>query len=332
MIQVSESTDAAAARREATRLAAQIGFDAHVVATIALVASELASNLYKHGGGGEFHVYPLQGAQQGLDLIVLDKGPGIGDVAQAFEDGYSTAGSPGTGLGAVARLAHFYDVYSAPGKGTALLIRFYRNGGSGAGSPLTIGGVRVPRTGEVDCGDNWAALQTSGRLQVAVCDGLGHGPNAAAAADAAISSFSRTAGEAPEAILKAMHQALRSTRGAAAALLDLDYEAGKARYAGVGNISGSIIDRGGTVRHMVSHNGTIGHVTYRIQEFNYEFGAGAMAVLHSDGVATHWGFDSHPGLSSRHPSLIAGVLYRDFNRGRDDATVIVVKQAEGKVA
>jgi hypothetical protein len=51
-------------------------------------------------------------------------------------------------------------------------------------------------------------------------------------------------------------------------------------------------------------------------------------VLYSDGLTTHWDLNAYPGLISRHPSLIAGVLYRDFNRGNDDVSVVVVKQKQ----
>jgi hypothetical protein len=54
--------------------------------------------------------------------------------------------------------------------------------------------------------------------------------------------------------------------------------------------------------------------------------AGFLLVMHSDGLATHWNLDQYPGLVGRRPSLIAGVLYRDFARGRDDVTVVVAKK------
>jgi hypothetical protein len=49
-------------------------------------------------------------------------------------------------------------------------------------------------------------------------------------------------------------------------------------------------------------------------------------VLHSDGLGTRWNLNAYPGLSAHHPSLIAGVLYRDFKRGTDDVTVLVAKE------
>jgi len=50
-------------------------------------------------------------------------------------------------------------------------------------------------------------------------------------------------------------------------------------------------------------------------------------IQHTDGLGTHWDVDRYPGLLGRSPSLIAAVLYRDFNRGRDDVTVLVASEA-----
>ena len=78
---------------------------------------------------------------------------------------------------------------------------------------------------------------------------------------------------------------------------------------------------------MVSHNGTVGHVTRKVQEFVYPWLPGALVIMHSDGLGTQWSLERYPGLALRDPALIAGVLYRDFQRGRDDVTVLVAREA-----
>ncbi len=77
---------------------------------------------------------------------------------------------------------------------------------------------------------------------------------------------------------------------------------------------------------MVSHNGTAGHSAARIQEFHYPVPAGAIVVMFSDGLATQWDLQAYPGLRQRSASVIAGVLYRDFSRRRDDVTVVVARE------
>jgi hypothetical protein len=123
------------------------------------------------------------------------------------------------------------------------------------------------------------------------------------------------------------HQALRSSRGAAVAVARIDRTQGVLTFAGVGNISGQVYSGAQGGPHLVSVNGTAGHQTSRIKEFSYPWPADGMLVMHSDGLSSHTGLEAHPGLALRDPSLIAGVLYRDFARGNDDATVVVARSA-----
>jgi hypothetical protein len=133
-------------------------------------------------------------------------------------------------------------------------------------------------------------------------------------------------GDSPRGRVAAAHAGLRSTRGGALAVADVDLGRGLVRFCGLGNISAAIVANG-VVRRLVSQNGTAGHSAARIDEFSYPWPSGGLLVLHSDGLGTHWDLDRYPGLARRHPGLIAGVLYRDFTRGRDDATVIVARES-----
>jgi hypothetical protein len=67
----------------------------------------------------------------------------------------------------------------------------------------------------------------------------------------------------------------------------------------------------------------------RVQQFDLPLPTNALLLLHSDGLATHWNLADYPGLVGRHPGIIAGVLYRDHERGRDDVTVLVVRNGGG---
>ncbi|MGH7388516.1 MAG: SpoIIE family protein phosphatase [Candidatus Rokuibacteriota bacterium] len=327
-VPVVDGSQPAEARRAATTLAAQAGFEATGAGRVALVATEAATNLVKHGAGGEIVVLALEdGSERAIDILALDKGRGIGDLAASRRDGYSTAGSPGTGLGAISRLADLHDIYTQPGKGTALFARVWRAPArrSAAPSALAVGGLAVAKGGEDVCGDSWSFIlrPTSGAVMVA--DGLGHGPAAAEAAREALRTFATYRRAGPAAALEAAHGALRSTRGAAIAVAEVDAERRVVTFAGVGNIGGAVLSPA-EKRNVVSHNGTVGHQMRKVHEFTYPWGDDALLVLHSDGLGTHWSLDGYPGLASRHPSLIAGVLYRDFSRGRDDVTVVVVKR------
>jgi serine phosphatase RsbU (regulator of sigma subunit) len=229
-------------------------------------------------------------------------------------------------LGAIARVASIFDIYSRPGAGTALFARVW----DAPTTPTTtngisFGAINVPYPGETVSGDSWAVSGSGDRLAVMVADGLGHGTAAHQAAQAAVATFQARAVESPAALLECIHQALRPTRGAAVALAEIDRERHLVRFAGLGNIAGTII-ADGTTRSVVSHHGTVGHDVRRIQEFTYPWPTGASLVLHSDGLTSRWTLDAYPGLLERHPMLMAALLYRDFRRGRDDATVVVVRE------
>jgi anti-sigma regulatory factor (Ser/Thr protein kinase) len=321
---VTDASQVAEARRLVAGCARLAGVTEARLGDVAIVATELATNLLKHAGGGHIlatHRKDADGA--GLEVLALDRGSGMTDVARCMDDGYSTAGSPGTGLGAVGRLADDLRIYSRPGLGTAIMVRFLHEARHDE-SHTHLGAVLAPYPGERVCGDQWAFRETANARTVVVADGAGHGVEAARAAGIAVQTFLEHAEASCEDVVDRMHRALAPTRGAAVAIARIDAAAHTVRFAGVGNISGVLVTAAGT-RHMVSHNGTAGHVAPRIREFTYEFTGNPLVILHSDGLTTRWDLAAYPGLASQHPSLIAGVLLRDYRRLRDDAAVVAMR-------
>ncbi len=330
---ITEASHIAGARRAAADLARLTGFSETDTGKAALMVTEAATNLIKHAGRGEIVLRVVErGHAAGLEMIALDRGPGIADVGHCLRDGYSTTGSFGTGLGAIARLAAEFDVYSQRGKGTALLARLWpqqeTKRASAYGSAersIDLGAVCLSMPGESVCGDSWAFESLPDCCLSLVADGLGHGPEAAKAAQAAIRVLDELPTHAPAALISRAHGALRGTRGAALAVAELNFTDQTLRYAGVGNIAGVVIQEGHS-QHMVSYNGIVGHELRKVQELTYHWPLGALMIMHSDGLSMHWDLSAYPGLVTRSASLIAGVLYRDFTRGRDDATVVVIKR------
>jgi anti-sigma regulatory factor (Ser/Thr protein kinase) len=320
---IIETSQIADARRQALALGEAGGFDETDCARSGIVVTELATNLLKHGGGGELLVALCDDAGgAGLELLALDRGPGMADVGGCLADGYSTSGTRGHGLGAVVRQSQSVDIVSWPKKGTAILARVTKGRSRTEPSRPDWGAVSVAKPGEEVCGDAWSAEDTVAGRTVLVVDGLGHGPDAAKAAMEAVRVFQRNRNRSVPELLDYLHAGLRATRGAALAVARFDAERRKVVYAGIGNISGAIVANG-SVRRMVSHNGTAGHQARKIQAFDYPFDGG-LVIMHSDGLSANWALDSYPGLANAHPTLIAGVLYRDFRRQRDDATILVV--------
>jgi hypothetical protein len=262
-----------------------------------------------------------------MDILALDRGPGITDLSRALQDGYSTGGTPGTGLGAIKRMAEVFDVFSSA-KGTAVFARIEQqeNGAQPRKSSVELAGLVSPIAGETASGDNLAWEINGDRCIVLMADGLGHGMQAAEAADEAVRVFRAHSSESPASLISRLHDALKKTRGAAAAIAEVRTLAGTLTYAGVGNISGSILSHT-LSRSLVSHNGTLGYVMARVQEFKVEWPKDGILVMHSDGLQSRWDLSRYPGILARQPAIIAGVLLRDFRRERDDASVLVLKGA-----
>ena len=326
-IAIKDASQIAEARREAVAIAGRNGFNEADSGRVALIATELGSNLIKHGGGGEFLISPFQDQEgAGIELLAIDQGPGIGNVEQSLRDGFSSAGTAGNGLGAVIRQSHLVDIASWPGVGTAVLARVQ----PGTPNPKRStshsgwGAVSVAMPGQDVCGDSWS-VAADGSTTLFVADGLGHGQEAANASVEAVRLFHRFNGHRVPTLLDYVHGGLRATRGAAVSIARFDRETRKIQFAGIGNVAGALASNG-NLRRMVSMPGTAGHNARKIQEFDYPFDGG-LIVLASDGVGTNWNFGRYPGIQSNHPALIAAVLYRDFGRKRDDATVLVGKWA-----
>ena len=313
------------ARRQALSLAAAMEFDELRQGQLGIIVTEAARNIAAHAGQGNILLSAwTHGKKTGIDMLALDKGKGIEDVTAALRDGYSSAGTPGNGLGAMLRLAGAFQVYSSPADGTAVFARVLRTAHDVESEPhaYKMAAISIPITGESVCGDAWSAVHGSGRSVYIVADGLGHGPLAAEAAAEAVRIFHLASDYAPDRILSDIHGALAKTRGAAVSVAEILHDKQVANYAGAGNIVAAICS-GGKTRSLVSMNGTLGHSVGKIQQFCYPWPANSALIMHSDGLATRWNLEHYPGLASRHPALLAGVLFRDFCRKRDDATILV---------
>jgi anti-sigma regulatory factor (Ser/Thr protein kinase) len=320
---ITHTSDIAAARRAGQRMAADIGLDETRAGRLALLISEAATNILKHAGEGRlFLSLACCGALRGIDVVALDSGPGIANLANALQDGVSSVGTAGTGLGAMRRLADEFDAYAPRGKGAVFFMRLWN--GSAPPDKLAIGALCVPIASEDECGDAWAIADQRGGVSLISVDGLGHGADAAEAARTALAALAARPALAPAAQIDNCHLAMRATRGAAMAVAQLEFATDELRFAGIGNISACIID-GDARKQMVSHNGIVGHNMRKVQEFTHPCPPGSLIILHSDGISTQWDLASYPGLSFCNPALIAAVLLRDFGRARDDASVLVVR-------
>jgi anti-sigma regulatory factor (Ser/Thr protein kinase) len=344
---VTDLTHAGEARRLAAALAQELGFGETERGRLALVVTEAATNLVRHGGGGELFLIAKESnggahgaapggpAAVGIEVLALDAGRGMADIQACLRDGYSTAGTPGTGLGAVQRLSTTLEIDSAPGRGTALLATVWskpvaRRATTGATPdaallPPTVGLLNVPYPGETVSGDGAAVALTASGATAMVIDGLGHGLQANEVARAARLTFDRHAALPTQALVQRLHEELRGTRGGAVGVAVLDTARAEVRFCGIGNIACVIVGDGGETKSLVSMSGIVGYDARRFQEFTHPFPRGGLLILCSDGIGTQWRPSAYPGFTARSATLAAGLIYRDFTRRRDDATVLLLK-------
>ena len=367
------------ARGAAAALARRVGLSGHRAGEVALAVSEVATNLAKHAVDGSLLLRVLRTDQYAaVEFLAVDAGPGMADLPAAMRDGASGAGTLGIGLGAIARLADTFDIYTLPGQGTVVSGRFWPRDdqefrGTAVGRHLladepAVAGVTRPISGERVCGDAWAARRDDGARQVPpepsgpgsgsgsavgrshwslltgtraaahaaspsvggrgvlvmLCDGLGHGPMAALAGQAAVQAFRAGRGQLPEEVIGEVHRALKGTRGAAVAVARIEPDQARVLFCGVGNIAAALVDTA-TKTSLPSVPGIVGHQMRGLRTFTYPLPAGGALVMHSDGLSERWNPDALPGFLTHTPVAIAGQLLRHTGAHRDDASIVVAK-------
>ena len=314
------------ARRHAALLAAECMLGDVESGRLALVVTELATNLLRHAREGRLWL-SMRRDRREVEVLAVDAGPGMHDVERALGDGFSTGGTPGTGLGAVRRLADTFDLHTAVPQGTVVLARVRSADVGASGGATCMGAVSLAAPGELVCGDDWSFALDGERTAMLVVDGLGHGPDAAEAAAVAMETFAQDPFTAPRQSLERVHQALRRTRGAAVMLLQADAAEGTVRSAGAGNVLARLVS-GVSDRTILTQHGTAGITIRSPEETVTPWPPHALLVVYTDGIETRWPPELLMPVLGRDPALAAALLVRDHSRGRDDATVAVLRRKD----
>lgn len=321
-LDVCEQSQISDARRRIVNFSIDCGLDQEARDRLALVVTELGTNLVKHSqNGGRILAQGMVNANgSAIEVFSVDRGPGM-NVGQCMLDGFSTTETFGNGLGSAKRNSNDFDVYSEIGKGSVIKVRF-ENKGSKL-DKFEGGGISVPMPGELLSGDKWFIASLPEGCACLLVDGLGHGFEASEAATLARKRFKENLNLPPKELLKVIHTSLRGTRGAVGAIAKIDFAKGKLTYCGLGNITGLLFFND-TKKYLTSFNGTLGYEARKFLEVEVDWNADSMLMMCSDGISSTT-FRELGEASHRSASLLAAWIYSNYGKSTDDATVLILK-------
>ena len=316
-------------KREVHRLSIQCGLTDKRVAEIDIVVAEIGSNIIKHAGSGEVLVMLTDAPQPAIEIIAIDSGPGIADLARMMQDGISTARTLGQGLGAVKRLSDFLQIYSVKGWGTVLVSRFFiKPAEQYPPKPgAEIRTILVSKPGERICGDDYYVRSDRAGIRVFLGDGLGHGVEANKAVAAAVHSFRYCMLSDLSEVLRQMHDDVKRTRGLVGTIAIYSNKTQTWKICGVGNIHTRMLTAA-TSRTYLPYNGIIGNNmprTINEQETAHTSGKDQVLILCSDGIRTRWDMMKYPAIFRYDMSVLAAAIYKDNARKTDDMSIVIVK-------
>lgn len=291
-----------------------------------IVVSEIATNLVKHAKGGEILVKKLDN-DKGIEIIGIDHGPGILDIARMMVDGVSTKNTLGQGLGAIKRLCDFFQIYSLEGWGTIIVARVYNHDfpGECQKEKYELRSLLVAKAGEKKCGDNYLLKTSTDTLMLFLGDGLGHGDEAALAVNTAITAVDWQIKDSLPDLIRKNHEAIRKTRGMVATIARYKATEKSWEICGLGNILTRIVQPL-TTKNYSPYNGLIGmNIPETLDSQTIQVEGTHLMVMCSDGLTTRWDLQKYPNITRYDPSILAAAIYKDNCRKTDDSSVVVVK-------
>jgi anti-sigma regulatory factor (Ser/Thr protein kinase) len=315
-------------KKEIHALAVSAGFSKVKIGHIDIIVAEMVSNLVKHAGGGDLLVNLVKEDDlQGIEIISIDKGPGMADVTRMVSDGVSTKNTLGQGLGAIKRLSDLFQVYTLKDWGTVILIRvFEKDLPAHRRIPAAdIKSVLVPKPGETECGDGFFSIMNNYGIKLMLGDGLGHGREASAAVNAAGNAFLNCEMDDPVEIIRYMNTAVKKTRGLVAAVAVYKFSSKTWSICGVGNIT-TRVNSIESNKTYTPYNGIIGlNVPNTLNSVQIQPVKGDYLVMHSDGLKSKWELTRYPAILRYDLSVLCAVLLKDFARQTDDMSIIGCK-------
>jgi anti-sigma regulatory factor (Ser/Thr protein kinase) len=315
-------------KKEIHAIAATANFSSNKLGEIDIVVAEIVSNLSKHAQHGELLVKLVKkNGIQGIEIISLDSGPGITDIPRMVIDGVSTKNTLGQGLGSIKRLSEKFQIYSQKGWGTIMLSRIFNDPSPLHLKPDTIeiNSIVIPKTGEKACGDRFCSIRTDTSIKLFLGDGLGHGPEAAAAVAEAAHAFAECNSDSSLENIRHIHSAVKRTRGLVGTVIIFDLQEKKWNLCGVGNVA-TVVQSAEQYKNYLSYNGILGlNIPNSMKEQEILYDKGQHVIMCSDGIKSRWNLVKHPSVMRYDMSVLAAVIYKDYNRNNDDTSIATCK-------
>ena len=174
-----------------------------------------------------------------------------------------------------------------------------------------------------ECGDAGIVRMGTGNVFLGLVDALGHGKRAHEAAILAVNFLSEHSEDDLASLMRELHERLRGTVGAVAALCRVFPESGDLRCVGIGNIAVRIL--GAESRRIVPRDGVVGYMMPSPAERRERLDPGDVLVLHSDGIREHFDLLEWPGLLKCTAGEIASGVLERFGKKDDDASCIAMR-------
>ena len=335
-VRITSDADILSARGQARARVLELGFPTTEMVRIVTAVSELARNMLLYAGRGELSLSTISSnGRIGILIVARDEGPGIPDVEKALLDGFSTSGGLGLGLPGTRRLMDEFTIQSEPNKGTVVTVKKWLEDGMMHPEPprktaaVEIGAASRALQGQAETGDRYVVCHTPGGVLFAAIDGLGHGPEAAYAAQLAADAVKSSASTDVIGLVQECHRQLQGSRGVVMTIVALDPSGGKATWIGIGNVQGMLVrgeaaQKAGSREFAVLRSGIVGQRLPTLQPSVTEIRSGDTFVLATDGVALD--FMRERALGQR-PQLLAERLLERHGLKNDDALVLVVRFA-----
>lgn len=191
-----------------------------------------------------------------------------------------------------------------------------------ANDPLLIVAAERPFPGEPVSGDAWCVTWHAGHCRIALIDGLGHGPAAAQAAQAAVATLNQRPELSPADALAACHGALAGSRGAAISVVQIAPVARQLTYAGIGNVEGRLGTDDGATR-LIAYRGIIGSARHQVRSFDYTLDRSWWLLLHTDGISSRMEITEPMASNASALQAQADSLLARWARLTDDATLLL---------